>query len=376
MKDFVIKEIFNTNVVEELRKIGFDSSYCSQARNKYEFKNLKIYNLTLPQANILKQTALSFGADCAIHREVITGKVESSDVILTGRVSQLLKISNALLSQPFNLKLLAVQLKSQLSPKNRKTKIVGILNLTENSFSDGGEFYDYDKACEHLIKLKNDGADIIDIGAESTKPGAISVSAEKQLEKLLPILSFVRNNSIDIPISVDTRSSEVAHKCIDAGASIINDVSGFDFDSEMVNIVAKSGVTIVIQHSLASPETMQNNPTYESVIDEIFMSLHNKIQFAKSKGVENIVIDPGIGFGKTREHNFEIIRRVKEFYSLGYPIMIGLSRKSLLNMQDASNLEKDIYTTALNTLMIESGVDYIRVHNVEMHKKLINMLGK
>ena len=256
--------------------------------------------------------------------------------------------------------------------RNGGTQLVGILNLTPNSFSDGGIFNDFEKAKEHLLELINDGADIIDIGAESTKPYSQAVSSKDQLEKLLPIIDFAKEK---IPLSIDTRSAEVAEECIKAGANIINDVSGFDYDEKMVDVIAKYNVPIIIQHSKGTPEDMQNSPEYTDLIEEIFLNLRKKIDFAHSKGIENIIIDPGIGFGKTRENNFEIIRRVEEFQNLGCPLMLGISRKSLLDMQNTDNLDKDIYTTALNTLAIERNVDYIRVHNVKMHKKLIDLMS-
>ena len=254
----------------------------------------------------------------------------------------------------------------------RGTQLVGILNLTPNSFSDGGMYNDFERAKEHLLELINDGADIVDIGAESTKPYSKSVSAKEQLEKLLPIIDFAKGK---IPLSIDTRSSEVAEECLNAGANIINDVSGFDYDEKMADIIAKYNVPVIIQHSKGTPENMQNSPVYADLMEEIFLNLRKKVDFARSKGIENIIIDPGICFGKSREDNFEIIRRVEEFESLGCPIMLGISRKSFLNMPDEDNLTKDIYTVALNTLAIERKVDYIRVHNVKMHKKLIDLMS-
>ena len=382
MHDFILRQIKNTNIENELKKIGFDKSYTHKAKEKFEYKNIKIYSLTPAMANIIKQTAISVGCDCATHREVITGKIENSDCILGGSVSQIKKVAEKLKFQPFGLKKLGEELEKLCPPlaggpksvisRSGGTQLVGILNLTPNSFSDGGMFNDFEKAREHLLELINDGADIIDIGAESTKPYSQAISSKDQLEKLLPIIDFAKGK---IPLSIDTRSAEVAEECIKAGANIINDVSGFDYDEKMVDVIAKYNVPIIIQHSKGTPEDMQNSPEYTDLIEEIFLNLRKKIEFAHSKGIENIIIDPGIGFGKTRENNFEIIRRVEEFQSLGCPLMLGISRKSLLDMQNTDNLDKDIYTTALNALAIERNVDYIRVHNVKMHKKLIDLMS-
>lgn len=378
MKDFILKEICTADIVQELGHIGFDSTYTNRGALKFEYKNIKIYSLTPPQANILKQTALSVGADCATHREVITAKTEKSDCILGGSISQLKKVASKLENQPFGLKTLGEKIKAFAEFKKPlpETKIVGILNLTPDSFSDGGEFLDYDKAKEHFQYMVNSGADIIDIGAESTRPYSTPVSAEAQICRIIPILNFAKENGITVPVSIDTRSAEVAQKCIEAGAVIINDVSGFDYDEKMADVIAKYGVKIIIQHSKGDPQTMQDNPVYENLIDEIYLKLKEKIDFAISKGIkqENIIVDPGIGFGKTREDNFEILRRIEEFNGLGCEIMLGLSRKSLLGMKDETNEMKDIFTVALNTLAVENKVDYIRVHNVPLHKKLLEVL--
>lgn len=380
MHDFVLREIKKTNIENELKKIGFDKSYTHKAKEKFEYKNIKIYSLKPAMANIIKQTSLSVGCDCATHREVITGKIENSDCILGGSVSQIKKVAEKLKFQPFGLKKLGEELEKLCPPLaggsksviSRRTQLVGILNLTPNSFSDGGMYNDFNRAKEHLLELINDGADIVDIGAESTKPYSKAVPAKEQLEKLLPIIDFAKGK---IPLSIDTRSSEVAEECLNAGANIINDVSGFDYDEKMADIIAKYNVPVIIQHSKGTPENMQNSPVYADLMEEIFLNLRKKVDFARSKGIENIIIDPGIGFGKSREDNFEIIRRVEEFESLGCPIMLGISRKSLLDMQNADNFDKDIYTTAINALAIERNVDYIRVHNVKMHKKLIDLMS-
>lgn len=378
MHDFLIKEIHNTDMKQELLNIGFDRGYSRFATSKYNYVNLKIFDLSVPQANILKQSALSVGADCATHREVITGKAELTACILGGSLSQIDKIAKKIKGQPFGLKDLSEQLLNFISKKEKpsETKLMGVLNLTENSFSDGGLYYEYDDAIKHLKKLIKDGADIIDIGAESTKPYSEPVEVEEQLDKLLPILKYVEEKKIETPISIDTRSSKVARICIQYGAKIINDVSGFDYDEQMIDVIAQnSHVKIILQHSLGTPENMQENPTYSNLMDEIYCSLHNKVQLALSRGIkkENIIIDPGIGFGKTRKDNFEILKRWQELNGIGCPVLIGVSRKSLLNMPKSTNEEKDIYTLALDSILISQKVDYLRVHNVKLHKNFLDM---
>ncbi|MCI1273606.1 MAG: dihydropteroate synthase [Clostridiaceae bacterium] len=378
MHDFVLKEIKNANLTKEIENIGFDKSYIPKVVNKFEYKNIKIYKLSVAQANILKQLALSTGTDCATNRDVITGKAELTDVILAGSISQLLKIADKLQFQPFGLKDLSNKLKEICNKNNTcQTKIMGILNITDNSFSDGGMYNDFEKAKKHLLEMIEDGADIIDIGAESTKPYSTPVDSETQIKKIIPILDFIKSNNMKTEISIDTRSAKVAKECIKYDVQYINDVSGLDYDNEMIKVISQNNVKIIIQHSLGTPENMQNSPHYDNLIDEIYLKLKDKINFAIQNGVsaENILIDVGIGFGKTREDNFELIRRIEEFKSLNCPIVLGLSRKSLLNMPDESNEAKDIFTVALNALAIERNVDIIRVHNVKLHKKLINLLN-
>lgn len=386
MNDFVIKDV-NTDLTAELERIGFDKTYLHKAVDKYRYKNIKIFALSIPQANILKQTAISVGADCAVHRETITCKVEKTDCILGGSFSQLKKISQKLRKQPFSLSKLADLINKNLDFKFTpltiketildftKPYIVGVLNLTQNSFSDGGEFFEIENATKRLMEMITEGADIIELGAESTKPFSSEVSAQSQLEKILPILDFIKKNNVKTPISIDTRSAEVAKKCIEAGADTINDVSGLEYDTDMAKTVADLNVPIIIQHSKGTPENMQIEPVYENLMDEIFLNLKEKTDSAISSGIkpENIIIDAGIGFGKTKKQNFEIIKRVEELFALGYPIMLGVSRKSLLSMPDATNETKDIFTLALNSSIIDKKVNFIRVHNVKLHKELLNL---
>lgn len=371
---FLIKPIYNADLTKELEIIGYDKSYRHKMVDKLKYKTLKIYNLSLPQANILKQLALSLGADCGTHRNVIVGQIETSDVILGGSFSQLEKLAEKLSHQPFSLAQLAKDIQTQLTEKQTKTKIMGILNITDNSFSDGGEHNTVELACEHLEKLVKDEADIIDIGAESTKPHAPSVSAEEQLEKILPVLDYISSHNINIPISIDTRSAVVAEECLKKGAKIINDVSGLKYDKDMASVIAKYNATLILQHSLGNEINMSEKHHYEHVVDDVFKNLYEQIEYAKFNGITDIIVDVGIGFDKSRNENLEILRRIEEFYALGYPVMTGISRKSTLGLHNASNDEKDIFTLALNTLAVKQKVDYLRVHNVKLHKQMLAIM--
>ena len=372
MTDFIIKELVNSDIQTELKRIGFDEVYCSKASDKFRYKNLKIFNLTPEQANILKQTALTVGADCGTHREVIRGKIEHSDVILGGSYSQLKKITEKLKFQPFSLKKLGEYINNTLNYQpSKQTKLVGILNITPDSFSDGGKYIEPIDAQNHLIEMIEDGAYIIDIGAESTRPGANEIEPTEQIKRLKPILNFIQKENIKTPISIDTRSSIVADFVLNNGATIINDVSGFDYDSKLAEVVSKYNAGVIIQHSLGTPQNMQNNPKYEDVVEEVYLTLKNKIEYAENLGIKNIIADIGIGFGKTKADNYELLKRIEEFYSLNHPIMVGVSRKSLLGIKDDNNELKDALTLAISYPLLQKGVDYLRVHNVKLHKRLI-----
>ena len=372
MSNFLLRQVEYNNIQEELASIEFDSSYRNKIAEKFRHKNIKIYNLSLAQANILKQTALIFGADCAINRNVITGNIEKSDVILCGSYSQLLKISEKLKSQPFKLAILAKEIEDFLKPSLRKTKIVGILNVTPDSFSDGGLYNEPQAAIKKLVKLFEDGADMVDIGAESTRPNSIPVSSEEQIKRLRPVLEFIQKEfNGKLPISVDTRSSDVADYALNLGVNIINDVSGAEYDSKILNVVSKYNAGIILQHSKGTPNS---EPVYTNLIDEIFSGLKNKVDYAKETGINNIIIDPGIGFGKSRLDNLKILDSIDDFYGLNCPVMIGISRKRILGVPTSEISLKDALTLAYSYPLIEKKVDFLRVHNVKMHKTFINSL--
>ena len=377
MENFKLKELVTQDIEHELEKIGFDSSYIKKAADKYRYKTIKIFDLSIAQANILKQTALTFGADCAVNREILTAKKLTTDTILGGSYSQLIKIAEKLKQQPFAMKVLSKNILELLINKPRTTKIVGILNVTPDSFSDGGLYTDIKPAQKHLISMINDGADVIDIGAESTRPYSEEVPAEEQIKLLTPILKFIKSENLKTLTSVDTRSSIVAEFALDNGVNIINDVSGFDYDSLMPKIISKYQAQVIIQHSQGLPNNMQNNPTYSDVVEEIYKSLQSKLHLATDAGIKNIILDVGIGFGKSQKDNFEILNRIEEFYSLNSPIMVGVSRKSLLGLSNSNdNTLKDSLTLAISYPLIQKGVDYLRVHNVKLHKMLYELNKK
>jgi dihydropteroate synthase len=251
---------------------------------------------------------------------------------------------------------------------DKKTYIMGVLNVTPDSFSDGGLFFSEKKAIEHALRLIEDGADIIDIGGESTRPGSEPVSVEEEIRRTIPVIKAI-SREIKVPISIDTYKSEVAKHALDAGASIVNDISGLRFDPEMPKVVSEYKVPVIIMHIKGRPKDMQQNPVYEALIPEIMDYLRISIRLANKFGIpdDKIIIDPGIGFGKTFEHNLEIIKNLKEFTLLGKPIAVGVSRKAFIGkiLGDVPPSERLEGTAAAVAISIFNGANIVRVHDVK-----------
>lgn len=244
---------------------------------------------------------------------------------------------------------------------------MGILNRTPDSFSDGGKFMSENDAVSHGLNMAKDGADIIDIGGESTRPGSTPVSADEELKRVIPIIKKLKI-LIDIPISIDTSKSYVAEMALKNGASMINDITGLKGDSRMAKVVARYDVPVVVMHMKGTPQTMQINPQYEDLIEEIITSLRESIDIAKEAGVDErkIIIDPGIGFGKNLEHNLQIISELYRFKILKRPIMIGVSRKSFIGqILNKDSNERLMGTASSAALSISNGANIIRVHDVK-----------
>jgi dihydropteroate synthase len=257
-----------------------------------------------------------------------------------------------------------------------KTVICGILNLTPDSFSDGGLYMDKRRAVDRARRMVDEGADMIDLGGESSRPGASSVSVDEERRRVMPVLKEI-TGKIGIPVSIDTCKSEIAREALGAGADIVNDITALGGDPDMVNVVAESGAGIVLMHMQGKPRTMQKNPQYEDVVSDISRFLGSAVEKAVSAGVsrDRIIVDPGIGFGKKTEHNLEIIRRLSEFRVLGQPILIGVSRKSVvgnvLNLPVDERLEG---TAALVACAIWNGADIVRVHDVKYMRRVARMV--
>ena len=247
-------------------------------------------------------------------------------------------------------------------------KLMGIVNVTPDSFSDGGEFLDAERAIAHGRELAEQGADILDVGGESTRPGAEAVSAADELARVTPVVeALAREDGPGVPVSIDTSKAEVAAAALDAGAAIVNDVTALRSDPEMAALCAERGCELILMHMLGDPRTMQEDPRYDDVVDDVKAFLAERVEVGTGAGVEveRISVDPGIGFGKTVEHNLELIRRLGELRDLGRPVVFGSSRKSFIGKITGAPVETRLGgTVASNVIAYANGAEVLRVHDV------------
>jgi len=388
-----IKLINNLSSAEkEIEKIGADPYSIKIMASKMLHSCIKMTFVEAKIAHIIKQEMLAIGGDAAVSRGILDFTDKNTDVILMGTHRQYGRLIKRLKKQPFDLskigedieiilknfennnKIKNIKFKNSIKNKNYNLKIgegtliMGILNVSPDSFYDGGRYDEPEKAVERAKQMVSCGADIIDVGGESTRPGSDPVSLKEELNRTIPVIEAI-SSEIDVPISIDTYKSEVAEKAIQAGASIINDISGLGFDEKMAEVAAEYDVPVVIMHIRGTPGDMQKNPHYDDVISDILAFFRDRIKFAIDSGIDEnkIIIDPGIGFGKTVEHNLEIIKKLREFKILGKPILIGTSRKSFIGFtleqeNPGDRLEGTLATVAASVM---NGADIVRVHDVK-----------
>jgi dihydropteroate synthase len=374
--------------IHEMGNVGVDATGIKLMTGKILHFNLKIEGIDPRTANLLKQEMLSVGGDAALDRKGLDCSAQSTDAILMGNQKQFQKLTLKLDQYP-DLQSLGHSLKETLRTLSKtqhtircrkktfklgkKTLLMGVLNVTPDSFSDGGLYFHREKAIAHGLKMVEEGADFIDIGGESTRPGSKSLGLEEELHRVIPVIeSLVKE--VDVPVSIDTYKSTVAQKAIEAGAEMINDISGLHFDPELAQVAAKEDVPLVLMHIRGSPETMQKDVHYESLLSEILQDLKESIRRAESAGLDpgQIIVDPGIGFGKTVEDNLIILKNLKEFRILGKPLLLGTSRKSfigkILNAEVTERLEGTLSSIAIGVL---NGAHIIRCHDVLQAKRAI-----
>ena len=375
---------------QELRLIHVDSGGIAMMAAKMLTRCVKLTGLQCRQANILKQEMLALGGDAAVARGTVACSIEKTDAILIGTDKQLHTLCGKLAPQPFGLPALAAVLRqillsaaqrpqfwrtSQRDLSLERPLIMGILNVTPDSFSDGDLYSDPARAIDRALEMVAEGADIIDVGGESTRPGSTPVSPEEELKRVIPVIAGLAGRT-DCSISVDTWKSAVARAAVDAGAAIINDISGFTFDRQMAAVAARTGAGVVLMHTRGTPQTMQQDTAYDDLIGEITRSLERSLAMAAEAGIERewIALDPGIGFAKLAAHNLEILRRLREFTGMGLPLLVGSSRKSFIGTTLNRDTDQRIFGTAATVaLAVQGGADILRVHDVRAMRDVADM---
>lgn len=373
-----------------LKDIGVDPYGIEAMLPKMAHLNILIERLPCKVANIIKQEMLSVGADAAVARGAVACSIEATDVLLMATRKQIERFIEKVSSQPFGLSQLAVNIGRLLENIARdqwtlstgrremvlgdRTRIMAILNVTPDSFSDGGCFFPHEKAIAAGVRLAAAGADILDIGGESSRPGAEETPAEEELRRVIPVIEGL-SGKVDIPISVDTTKAVVAREALAAGAEIINDISSMRFDAQMPAVMASSGAAVVFMHMRGIPKSMQQGDLhYASLTGEIIAFFHERLNAAQGAGIsaDRVIIDPGLGFGKSRSDNLKLLRYLDELTVLGRPILTGPSRKSFLSYDgEAGPQDRLEGTLAAVTAAIMNGSHLVRVHDVEAARRAI-----
>ena len=372
-----------------LKKIGVDPYGIDAMASKTINVNILLEDQPCKIANIIKQEMLSVGGDAAVARGSVSCSVPVSDILIMGTLKQISALVKKIEQQPFGLNLIAgsiLEILKNISQNEyvlktfrreinlgKKTLIMGILNVTPDSFSDGGLFYSQQKAVEHGLQMAAEGADIIDIGGESTRPGAVSVEASVELKRVLPVIeSLVKQ--VKIPVSIDTTKAKVAKQAIVGGAEIVNDISALSGDKKMARTIKDESAALILMHMRGNPRNMQKGDlVYDDLMGEITDYLKKSSEKALKAGIEKdcLVIDPGIGFGKTPEDNYKIIKNLSQLKELGMPVMIGTSRKSFIGKVTGGEPDDRIEGTAATVAAaIMNGCHIVRVHDVAAMKKV------
>lgn len=378
----------------EIRAVGADAEGIKIMAPKAIYRAIRLKDVPVPASQILKEEMLSVGGEAARCKDAVNFKVQKTDVLLLGTLKHYKRLFNKLRVQPFGLKNLAKQIEATLKNYEatpppitlsngkrlkfgKKTLIMGILNMSPDSFS--GDGLTNPNLIEAAIKkaklIQSQGADIIDIGGESTRPGSDPVTPEEEIKRIVPAIKAI-SKDLAIPISVDTYKKEVAEKALKAGAHILNDITGFHHSSNMAKLAAEHGAPAIVMHIKGTPKNMQQNPQYESLMMEICSYLEESIEIGTNNGLseQQIIIDPGIGFGKTVEHNLQIIKNLKMLKALGRPILVGASRKSFIGKILDKDIEERLYGT-LSSIVISvmNGANIIRVHDVKEAREAIKL---
>ncbi|HSW61255.1 MAG TPA: dihydropteroate synthase, partial [bacterium] len=322
-------EVYSEEYDLLMKKLAVSNSGISIMKDRFKMKSFMISDISTPAANVIKQHVLSLGGEAAVPAYSVNCSNPKADLIFSVREDRLPALLEKFRCQCWKLPEVAENIDKIISNtppwftfssekiKTHGPLIMGILNVTPDSFSDGGKFAEFENAVHHAERMISDGADIIDIGGESTRPGSTPVEESEEIRRVVPVIKAIREKFSSTVISIDTTKSKVAISALDAGADIVNDISGLTFDKNMAAIVAERKVPVVIMHMNGTPRTMQNNPVYENFFTETLEFLNNSIEIALSRGISenSIILDPGIGFGKNIEHNIAIIKHLEAFHS-------------------------------------------------------------
>jgi dihydropteroate synthase len=356
------------------KNLDCDEGGVSILSKKSKLHTLYIKDLHVGAANILKQDALSIGADLAVPSGVIIAKDKYVNAVLIGTTKHFETLSRKELAQPFGLKELAKSLKDYVKEQNYKTKIMGVLNANEDSFFKNSRF-DNSQANLRIEKMIEDGANIIDIGAVSSRPGSIAIPEDVELQRIKDIVDTIYKNKYyeKVDFSIDSYAPKVIDYVLNHGFKIVNDITGLQND-EVCKIAASYDAQVVIMHMQNNPTNMQVEPFYENVILEIDEYFKNQISKAQSFGIKDIVLDVGIGFGKTLEHNLLLLKNLEHFKHFGFELLIGASRKSMINMITPTAIEDRLAgTLAIHLESIRNGASIIRCHDVKEHFQAIKV---
>lgn len=380
-------EIINEEYPGLMKKLEVSSRGTEIMKGRFGMKSFMISNISTPAANVLKQHVISLGGEAAVPAYSVNCSKPKADLVFAVRTDRLHILISKLKEQCWKLPQVAETLERHLqcnppwfnfSHKGIDTSgplVMGVLNVTPDSFSDGGKFATLEKAIEQAERMISDGVDIIDIGGESTRPGAENVDAGEEIKRVVPVINEIRKRGHSLNISIDTSKQKVAQAALEAGADIINDISGLNFDPKMRDFCGANDVPVIIMHIQGTPGTMQKKPEYDNIFTEISEYFDMSIEQALSKGVkrEKIIIDPGIGFGKNLFHNLSLIKHLEVFQSFELPVLAGLSRKSMIGLITGRNEPSDRVagTIALNMSVLLKGAAMIRVHDVSQAKDTV-----
>lgn len=358
-----------------LKNLGVDGGGLEILASKMKHHTLYIRDLHVGAANILKQDALSIGADLAVPRGTVVAATRHVDCILIATEKQLQILSKKELAQPFGLKELAKKLKEFTNfHMPRHVEIMGILNANDDSFYAHSRFKDT-QALEAIVKMVEDGAAIIDIGGVSSRPNAPIVSASEELQRVRPILDAIAKEKLyeSVKFSIDSYAPEVISYALESGFKIVNDITGLQNDA-ICKLCALYDATAIIMHMQGTPQTMQTNPHYENILSDVYSFLEQRVLRAESFGVRDIIVDIGIGFGKSLEDNLKLIKHLEGFLTLNKGILVGASRKSMIDGITPSSVQERLGgTIALHLEAINNGASIIRVHDVKEHVQALKI---